>query len=279
MDSKTILITGATNGIGLYAAKALAAFRHTVILHGRNAGKGLAAMAAIRDEVPQARLQFMQADFASLIEVRRLAAEVAALPRLDVLINNAGGMHFQRSLTRDGFETTLGVNHLAPFLLTNLLLDKLQAAGSARIVTVASNAHRRGGPIDFSDLMSQRSYAPFAVYCRSKLANVLFMRALLQRLAGTGVTANCLHPGVVRTGFAHNSGFTMRVLLSTVGRLFMISPEQGAKTTVYLATSPEVAKVSGGYFDACRPARLAPYAEDDQAAEMLWAQSEKLVGL
>jgi NAD(P)-dependent dehydrogenase (short-subunit alcohol dehydrogenase family) len=279
MSSKTILITGATNGIGYHAAVALARMGHALILHGRDPKKGAAVVAAIRREVGGADLRFMQADFASLTDVRRLAAEVNALPRLDVLINNAGSLFLQRSQTSDGFEMTFGVNHLAPFLLTNLLLDKLKAAGAARIVNVASNAHRRGGPINFSDLMSTRSYAGFKVYGRSKLANVLHTRSLSQRLVGTGVTTNCLHPGVVRTGFGHNSGLAMRIALKIAGRIFMISPEEGALTTVYLATAPEVEGVSGLYFARCRPAQLAQFAEDAQAAERLWAESEELVGL
>ncbi len=278
MAGKTILITGATNGIGLTAAEALARMGHSIILHGRNHEKGRAALDTIRQGTNNPDLRFMQADLASLAEVRNLAAEVNRLPRLDVLINNAGSANFRRSVTKDGFETTFAVNHLAPFLLTNLLLDKLKTAGKARIVNVSSTAHRTG-PLDFSDLMSAKDYRTMRTYGRSKLANILFTRSLAKRLAGTGVTANSLHPGVVRTGLGQNNSPVAKFLMGTIGALFMISPDEGAKTTVHLAVSPDVENVTGLYFDKCKPVTPAPYAEDDAAAERLWEESAKLVGL
>ena len=207
------------------------------------------------------------------------AADLDALPRLDVLINNAGCINFSRSVTTDGFETTFAVNHLAPFLLTRLLLTKIRDSAPARIVTVASAAHR-GQRIDFDDLMSTRDYRMLRTYGRSKLANILFTRALANRLAGSGVTANALHPGMVTTHLGQDNW-----LARTVGRAFMaiagVSATQGAKTSVYLATSAEVEGRSGDYYAKCRPAPLAaaPDALDDATAERLWSVSEELVGL
>ncbi|HEY6529196.1 MAG TPA: SDR family oxidoreductase [Cellvibrionaceae bacterium] len=279
LTAKTILITGATNGIGLHAASALASLGHTIILHGRNHAKGDVALSFIRQSNPQANVRFLQADFSSLAQVRLLAEHINTLPKLDILINNAGAIFFQREESHDGYEATFATNHLAPFLLTNLILEKLKAAGTARIINVASNAHRRAGALDFSDLMSNKSYAPFKVYCHSKLANVLFTRELAQRLTDTGVTANCLHPGVVRTGFGHNSNIFMRLLLTLAGRLFMISAEQGAKTIVHLATATDIAGCSGQYFVDCKQIAPAAFAQDDLAAKRLWQQSAELTGL
>lgn len=277
----TILVTGATDGIGLATARALAALGHQVLMHGRNAAKGQAAAQAVRAAAAarDGEVRFLQADFASLAQVRRLAAELDSLPRLDVLINNAGCVNLSRRVTADGFETTFAVNHLAPFLLTNLLLTKIRDSAPARIVTVASSAHR-GQYIDFDDLMSTRDYRMMRTYGRSKLANILFTRALAKRFAGSGVTANALHPGMVATHLGQDN-WLKRVL----GRAFLavagVPPTEGAKTSVYLATSAEVEGLSGGYYARCRPAPLAaaPDALDDATAERLWAVSEELVGL
>lgn len=276
---KTILITGATNGIGFHAAKELASLGHTIILHGRDQQKGEAALAAIRKQYPHANVSFLQADFSSLTQVRRLAQNINQLPQLDILINNAGAIFFQRQETEDGYEATFAVNHLAPFLLTNLILDKLKATGNTRIINVASNAHRRAGPLNFSDLMSKNTYSAFKVYCHSKLANVLFTGELAQRLTNTSVSVNCLHPGVVRTGFGHNSGVLMRSLLTLVGKLFMISAEEGAKTILHLATSSEVANCSGQYFVDCKQTSPAAFAHDKLAAKRLWQESSQFTGL
>jgi NAD(P)-dependent dehydrogenase (short-subunit alcohol dehydrogenase family) len=215
-----------------------------------------------------------------LAQVRSLAAEVAAsVPRLDVLINNAGCGNFSRTLTADGYETTFAVNHLAPFLLTNLLLGKMRASAPARIVNVASRAHRRQ-EIDFDDLMSVRRYKVMRAYGRSKLANILFTRTLAKRLAGSGVTANCLHPGLVATGIGQTNALARLAWKLIVLLRGGISVHDGAKTTVYLATSPEVAASSGGYFVQCRPAQLQTTAEavSDAVGERLWKVSEALVG-
>jgi retinol dehydrogenase 12 len=275
----TILVTGATDGIGLATAEALASEGHRVLMHGRTATKGQAAVDAVRAAAANREVRFVQADFASLSEIRSLAEELRALPRLDVLINNAGCINYSRSVTTDGFETTFAVNHLAPFLLTRLLLPKLRASAPARIVTVASAAHR-GQRIDFDDLMSTHDYRMLRTYGRSKLANILFTRTLAKRLPGSNVTANALHPGMVATHLGHDNW-----LARTVGRAFMavagVSTTQGAATSVYLATSADVEGLSGGYYAKCRPAPLAaaPDALDDATAERLWSVSEELVGL
>src|SRR5262249_42380814 len=227
-----------------------------------------------------AEVDLLLADFASLTEVRRLAAEaIERYPRIDVLVNNAGLMLSDRRLTVDGFETQFQVNHLAPFLLTALLLPTLIRSAPAGIVNVASTGHKHGGPLDFEDLQSERDYRPMRVYARTKLANVLFTRELARRLAGTGVTANSLHPGAVATGWAAD-GDTRGIFpqLMRIARPFMLTPERGAETVVYLACSPEVEGVSGRYFARCREARVARYAEDETAARKLWQVSAEMTG-
>jgi retinol dehydrogenase 12 len=278
----TVLVTGATGGIGLQTAKVLAQRGHSVLIHGRDARKGAAAVAEVRALAPaNASVRFLQADFASLRQVRDLAAEViASVPRLDVLINNAGCGNIARHETTDGYETTFAVNHLAPFLLTQLLLAVLKKSAPARIVNVASRAHRNR-EIDFDDLMSVRSYRVMRTYGRSKLANILFTRTLAKRLAGSNVTANCLHPGLIATGIGQSQPLARLVWKLIVLCRGGISVEEGAKTSLYLATSPQVAGLSGGYYAKCRPAQLQTRAEavSDAVCERLWKVSEELVGL
>lgn len=277
-----VLVTGATGGIGLQTAKVLAGMGHSVLIHGRNSRKGDAAIREVRAAAAaNVDVRFLRADFGSLAQVRVLAAQVAAsVPRLDVLVNNAGCGNFSRTLTSDGYETTFAVNHLAPFLLTNLLLDKLEASGPARIVNVASRAHR-GQEIDFDDLMSVRNYRVMRTYGRSKLANILFTRTLAKRLAGSNVTANCLHPGLIATGIGQTHALARLVWKLVVKVRGGISVEEGARTSVYLASSPEVEGLSGGYYVKCRSAELQTRAEavTDAVGERLWRVSEELVGL
>lgn len=275
---KTILITGATDGIGLETAKVLAILGHRVLLHGRSEVKGQAALDAIQKQTPQAAVRFLKADFASLAQVRGLAEQVLAeAPRLDVLINNAGCSFFTRTISADGYEATFAVNHLAPFLLTQLLLERLKASAPARIVNVASAAHRYA-QLDFDDLMSRGRYRVMQVYGRSKLANILFTRELARRLNGTGVTVNALHPGVVRTHIGQYNGFA-RFIGQIILRAIAIPAAEGAKTSLYLATSPEVEGQSGGYYDQCAPTTPKPQALDAASATRLWEASEQLVGV
>jgi NAD(P)-dependent dehydrogenase (short-subunit alcohol dehydrogenase family) len=276
------LVTGATGGIGLQTARVLAQMGHSVLIHGRDPRKGEAAAKEVRSTAAaNVEVSFLQADFASLAQVRELAAQVvASVPRLDVLINNAGCGNFSRTVTTDGYETTFGVNHLAPFLLTNLLLNKLKESAPARIVNVASRAHR-GKEIDFDDLMSVRGYGVMRTYGRSKLANILFTRALARRLAGSKVTANCLHPGLIATGIGQTNALARLVWKLMVKVRGGISVEEGARTSVYLATAPEVEGLSGGYYVKCRLTELQTRAEavSDAVAERLWKVSEELAGL
>jgi retinol dehydrogenase 12 len=253
-----------------------------VLIHGRDPRKGEAAVKDVSSTAStNVDVRFLQADFASLAQVRALAAQVmASVPRLDVLINNAGCGNFSRTVTADGYETTFAVNHLAPFLLTNLLLDKLKGSAPARIVNVASRAHR-DKEIDFDDLMSVRGYRVMRTYGRSKLANILFTRSLAKRLAGSNVTANSLHPGLIATGIGQTNALARLVWKLVVGVRGGISVEEGAKTSVYLATSPDVGGLSGGYYVKCRLAELQTRAEavSDAVADRLWKVSEELVGL
>ncbi|MEW6270876.1 MAG: SDR family oxidoreductase [Thermodesulfobacteriota bacterium] len=280
MQGKTAVVTGANSGIGKAAATDLARRGAHVVMTARDGARGEAARDEVRHASGNPDVELLLADFAALDDVRRLARELTERePRVDVLINNAGLMLDERHETRDGFETTFQVNHLAPFLLTCLLFPKLAASAPARIVTVASDAHKRGGALDFDDLQSRRSYFGFAVYGRSKLANVLFTRELARRIAGSGVTANCMHPGVVATGFAAD-GDTSGVfaLLMRVARPFMLTPEQGCDTLVWLASSPEVEGVSGEYFHKRRRRRPSRHALDDAAARRLWEASVAMTG-
>jgi NAD(P)-dependent dehydrogenase (short-subunit alcohol dehydrogenase family) len=271
-----------TDGIGKAAAYGLAIKGARLLVHGRDPDKGARAVAELKARSGNPAIEFLPADFGSLAEVRRLAASVLErTPRIDVLINNAGGIYVKRALSKDGYEMTFAVNHLAPFLLTHLLLHALRAGGQSRVVTTASNAHR-SARIAFDDLQITRKYSPMGAYAVSKLANILFTRALAKRLQGTAVTATCLHPGFVRTNFGGNNTADISPL---IGRVFLFisrfarTPEKGAQTVIYLASSPEIQGASGGYFFDCKPIAPAPAGQDDGVAERLWQVSEQLVGI
>jgi len=279
MKDKVCLITGGTDGIGKAAAQALARQGAKLLIHGRDPEKGSRAVAEIKAGSQNPSIEFLQADFSSLADVRRLAATaLERTSRIDVLINNAGGMFAKRHVSKDGYEMTFAVNHLAPFLLTHLLVNTLKGSSrQARIVTTASHAHR-GAALPFDDLQAIRKYSAMAAYGTSKLANILFTRALAKRLEGTTVTATCLHPGFVRTSFARDLppfGKSIFGLISLLAR----SPEKGAETLAFLAASPEVQGASGGYYFDCKLTQPSPAAQDDEAAERLWTVSEKLVGI
>lgn len=279
MSGRTVVVTGANSGIGQATAAALAAAGATTILTGRDKARCQAAVDEIRRRSPSAEVDAVVFDLGDLGSVRGGAAEILERwPRLDVLVNNAGVVYSQRRETVDGLEATFAVNHLGPFLLTSLLLDRLRASAPARVVTVASTAHKsaRHG-LDFDDLQSTRHYRAMSVYGRSKLANILFNAELARRLAGSGVTANCLHPGTVATGYGRD-GDTNGVLAFglQVIKPFILTPEKGARTSVFLAASPEVAEVTGAYFVKCRPRRPSKAAQDAEAARRLWEVSEAL---
>ncbi|MCY1044631.1 SDR family oxidoreductase [Corallococcus sp. bb12-1] len=280
LDGKVCLITGATGGIGQETAKALARLGATVVLSGRDEARTAATVAAVREAAPQARVESLLADLSSLASVRALAQAFRERhPRLDILVNNAGLIIDRREVTVDGYEATFATNHLSHFLLTHLLRDLLVASGPARIINVSSGGHALASAkfLDDPQTANQR-YRPIRVYGNAKLSNILFTKGLAKRLAGTQVTANALHPGAVRTGFGHNSQGIFRYLVK-LGAPFMISPEKGARTSVYLAASPEVAGVSGEYFNKCRKVKPSSAARDEALAERLWQVSEELTGV
>ena len=280
MAGRVCLITGASNGIGKETAVGLAARGARVIMVARDPARGEAALADVRDRSASGDVELLLADLASLDEVRRLAREVRDRhDRLHVLVNNAGAFNSQRSETKDGFETTFGVNHLAHFLLTAELLDVVRASAPARIVNVSSAAHI-GARLDFDDLQSQRHYGGMRAYGKSKLANVLFTYELARRLEGTGVTANAVHPGVVLTGFGRNNTGLMGLgfeVFHIFARPFLLTPERGADTTIYLASSPGVEGVTGKYFVKRVAVPSTPSSYDEATQKRLWEVSEQLV--
>jgi NAD(P)-dependent dehydrogenase (short-subunit alcohol dehydrogenase family) len=279
MTGKNVVITGATSGLGLVASGRLARLGARLILVARNRGKAEAMLRQLREKTSLLEAEILIADMSRLDEVRKLAAELPkAAPRIDVLINNAGAIFTRRETTADGLERTFALNHMAYFLLTVLLLDRLKANAPARIVNVASEAHRNA-KLDFGDLQTAQGYSGWLAYRRSKLANILFTRELARRLGGSGVTSNCLHPGFVATAFGDNNGGRFRFALNIAKRFMAIAPEQGGETLVYAASAPEIAGASGLYFDQNRPRAPSAAAQDDAAAGRLWRESERLAGL
>src|SRR5262245_25858958 len=303
MGGKTCLVTGATAGIGEVTARELARRGARVVIVGRSRGRCETTAEAIRRETGNPSVEFLVADLSSQAEVRRLAREfLERHDRLDVLVNNAGALFAQRRESADGVEMTLALNHLAYFLLTNLLLDTLKASAPARVVNVSSRAHEDVKALDVEDLQArsqahslwgygQSKFASllftlflpmrhpgFLQYARSKLANLLFTYELARRMEGTGVTVNALHPGFVASRFTAGNGAFGWFLRRWAG-LFGVSAEEGAKTSVYLAASPEVEGVTGGYFVNCKPAVSSPASRDEEAARRLWRLSEDLTGL
>ena len=278
MRGKTIVVTGATSGIGEVAAIRLAQQGARIVFTARDPKRASATMAKLTKANGSLEHVVHMADLSLLAEQKRVARDIAAEPKIDVLINNAGAMFNRRSETPDGLERTFALNHMGYFTVTNLLLERLKQTPDARIVTVSSNAHRRAH-LDFDDLQSRRAYQGFAVYSKSKLCNILFNRALAKRLAGTGVTANVLHPGFVATRFGDNSGGLMRTVLKVAKPIGAISPEEGAQTMVYLASSPAVENVSGVYFYECKSALPTAEARNDEDARRLWEMSAQIAGL
>ncbi len=278
MHGKVVVVTGATSGIGQVAAEQLAGQGARIVQVARDESRGEAALARLRARAPGAAHRVHYADLSRMAEAKRVAAEIAsAEPRIDVLINNAGAVFSARRVTEDGLELTFALNHMAYFLLTHGLRERLVAGAPARVINTASDAHRRGR-LDFDDLQSARDYRGLAAYRLSKLCNILYTRELARRWAGTGVTANSLHPGFVATRFGDQSGGLLSYGIR-LAKLFGLSSEKGAETLVYLASSPEVATISGGYFYRCQLARPTRGAQDDAAARRLWAETERLAGV
>lgn len=272
-------MTGATSGIGQATALELARRGATVGLLCRDAEKGEHTRASIRAATSNDALHLFRADLSSQAQIRRVADEILSrFEKLHVLVNNAGVVNVGYSETEDGIETVIAVNHLAYFLLTSLLLDRLRASAPARIVNVASDAHRFVRGIDFDDLGHRERYRTMRVYGHSKLANVLFTRELARRLEGSGVTANSVHPGGVASGLGGNNGTWAKAVMKFVG-LFMKSPEQGAATSLYVATAPDLEGVSGRYYASCKEKTPSSAARDDAAAARLWQVSQEMTGL
>ena len=276
---KRVLVTGATNGIGLEAARSLAKQGAKLVLVGRDAAKTARCLADVRASAPGADVSSLLCDFSRQKEARRLAEEVLRrFDRLDVLVNNAGTVFKNRTLTEDGIEATFAVNHLGYFLLTQLLLERIVQSAPARIVNVASIAHRRA-TMDFDDLFYERGYSLVKAYGRSKLGNVLYTRLLAQKLAGTGVTVNSLHPGAVDTGIWSAAPAWMKPLIAILRRFAFISAEEGGRRIVQLVAGPELSGTTGQYFENGRIVDPAPRARDDALARRLWQESERLTGL
>jgi NAD(P)-dependent dehydrogenase (short-subunit alcohol dehydrogenase family) len=277
MSGKTVVITGATSGIGEVAARRLAGMGARIVLVARDRSRGEATLTQLQSINAGAAHSAHYADLSLLAETKRVGLEIAAAePRIDVLINNAGSIFSSRQVTVDNWERTFATNHMAYFLLTHGLRARLTSS-HARIVNTASSAHK-GCSIDFDDLQSAKGFSPRKAYGRSKLCNILFTRELARRWSGEGITANCFHPGFVASRFGDSSGGLLSRVIA-VAKVLAISPEKGAETLVYLASSSEVARVSGEYFYKCKPVTPSAQARDDAAAARLWSESAKLAGI
>jgi NAD(P)-dependent dehydrogenase (short-subunit alcohol dehydrogenase family) len=276
-NRKTCVVTGANSGIGKEIARGLAAEGSRVVMVARNAERGEAARDDVIASTGNQNVELLLCDLSSQRQIRDLAATILErFHELHVLANNAGLTLGRRILTEDGLETTFAVNHLAPFLLTNLLLERLKESAPSRIVTVASDAHR-GAEIDFEDPNGENDFSAWRAYGQSKLANILFTRELSRRLEGTGVTATCLHPGVVRSGFGRRGPGFIRAWFKLAG-IFLLTPEKGADTAIWLASSPSVEGASGGYYEKRSLANPSRAARNPEAARRLWELSEELTG-
>lgn len=277
MTGKVCLVTGATNGIGKATAQALAQMGATVVIVGRNPTKCAAVVSEIKHSSGNGAVEALIANLSILAEVRHVADQFKAKHReLHVLVNNAGAAYGARQVTAEGFEKTFVLNHLSSFLLTSLLLDTLKASAPARIVNVSSDAHK-GAHLDFDDLQSAQGNFVFNAYGRSKFATVVFSYELARRLSGTGVTVNVLHPGLVRTGFASNMGAIPSAAIGFFMRFVGMTPEQGAQTSVYLATSPAVENVTGKYWEKCKAVPSGRAAYDEATWTRLWEVSDAMV--
>ena len=279
MKGKICIVTGATSGIGRSTALGLARSGATLALVCRDPARAEAVVRAIRDETGSTAVEVFLADLASQAAIRRVAdALLECHPRIHLLVNNAGVVNLQRRVTEDGIEEVFAVNHLAYFLLTHLLLPRLRESAPARIVNVASDAHKFVNGINFDDVGFSDGYKSMRVYGHSKLANLLFTFELARRLDGVGVTANCVHPGAVATGLGKNNGTIANVLIRTLAPFFR-TPDKGAATTLHVATSPALEGVTGRYFANCRETRSSPASHDRDAAQRLWDLSANLTGL
>ncbi|MBZ0282729.1 MAG: SDR family oxidoreductase [Anaerolineae bacterium] len=279
MNGKICLVTGATNGIGKATAQALAQMGATVVIVGRNPAKCAAVVSEIKQISGNNNVEALVGDLSVMAEVQQVADQFKAkYQKLHVLVNNAGASFLKREVTAEGLEKTFALNHLSYFLLTNLLLDTLKASAPARIVNVSSDAHK-GARLDFDDLQSEKGNFGANAYGRSKLANIVFSYELARRLSGTGVTVNVLHPGLVRTGFASNMGVVLSTVIDFFMRFVGLTPEQGAQTSVYLATSPDVENVTGKYWVKSKAVSSSPASYDEATWTRLWEASDKLVAV
>ena len=277
MQGKTVVMTGATSGIGEVAAAALARLGARIVFVARDPARAAATLARLEAAAPGRGHRFHLADLSRIVETKRIGAAVAASePRIDALINNAGAIFSARRVTAEGLEMTFALNHMAYFVLTACLRDRLVASAPARVVSTASAAHA-GARLAFDDLQCARDYNGQRAYRRSKLANILFTRELALRLSGTGVTANCLDPGFLASRFGDEAGGWLGWAFAAAKRFAAISPEEGADTLVYLASAPEVAETSGEYFVKRKPAKTSSAARDEAAASRLWRRSEAIV--